>query len=167
MRPPTRSVASVGIESGVGVVGRSSGNGADGDDMRDTSSSSNNGDCPYPLSNGVHSRLCERFLSMVRAVGNTMLRPFRALWAAFNDWATGSYDEVFLQQLMERMEAEQEAAKENPKERAGRLKDAFVKAGTVLVRCYSALFFEMHGSEALTIMHLTFIEHVSCFVGTW
>ncbi len=151
MRPPTRSVAAVGVG-----VGRSSGNVAAGDVM-DTSTSSNNGDSPHP-SNWAHSRLCDRFLSMLRTVGNTMLYPFRGLWAAFKDWATGSYDEVFLQLLMERMEAEREAAKENPKERAGRLKDAFVKAGTVWVGCYSALIFETHGSEALKIMHLTFLE---------
>lgn len=103
--------------------------------------------CPYPPNNGVnddrsehHPTPFDRLLTMSRTIGSTMLQPLRALRAAINNWATGSYDEVFLRQLMERMEVEREAAKENPKDRARRLKEAFVKAGAVWVCWYSFHF---------------------------
>ncbi|KAL3761063.1 hypothetical protein ACHAWU_005200 [Discostella pseudostelligera] len=137
----------------IGSGGQTSGNERADNDARDTTSGLGAGDntdnssslttgdfqiCPYPPNNGVNDDRSEnqptpfdRFLTMSRTIGSTMLHPLRALRAAINNWATGSYDEVFLRQLMERMEAEREAAKENPNERARRLKEAFAKAGTV------------------------------------
>lgn len=134
---PSEAAASIDIESGGQSAGRSSGN-AEADAARGSGVSAANDSASL---NNTGDRTCPRpsnvFLSMSRTFGNAILHPFRALRTAINDWATGDYDEVFLRQLMERMEAEREAAKENPSERARRLKEAFVKAGTVWVRCYS------------------------------
>ncbi len=147
----TPTAAAVGEIVDVGGGGQTSGNERVGNDARDTtsglgaggnndiSSSLTTGEdqiCPYPPNNGVnddrsenHPTPFDRFLTVSRTIGSTMLHPLRALRAAINNWATGSYDEVFLRQLMERMEVEREAAKENPKDRARRLKEAFGKAG--------------------------------------
>ena len=162
MRSSATPTAASAVGEIVGVGGQTSGNESADNDARDTTyglsaggntdnaSSLTTGDfqiCPYPPNNGVnddrsehHPTPFDRFLTVSRTIGSTMLHPLRALRAAINNWATGSYDEVFLRQLMERMEVEREAAKENPKDRARRLKEAFVEAGTVWVCWYSFHF---------------------------
>ena len=142
---PSDNMIVIGVVESSDGVGQSSGNAGEAEvAARDTSSSdadaaglnnnnSSNTNNPTPI---------DRFLSISRTIGNTLIHPFRALGASINNWATGSYDEVFLRQLMERMEAEREAAKENPKDRARRLKEAFVKAGTVWVGLYCSKIHE-------------------------
>eukprot|EP00581_Thalassiosira_minuscula_P014580 CAMPEP_0183713286 /NCGR_PEP_ID=MMETSP0737-20130205/8167_1 /TAXON_ID=385413 /ORGANISM="Thalassiosira miniscula, Strain CCMP1093" /LENGTH=819 /DNA_ID=CAMNT_0025942047 /DNA_START=243 /DNA_END=2702 /DNA_ORIENTATION=- len=68
-----------------------------------------------------------RILAIPRAIGNVLIWPLRMIEAGVNDWAMENYDEVFLRQFMENLEAEREAARENPEERETRLKEAFVK----------------------------------------
>ena len=184
--PGEMSVLDINVDVGGG--GQTSGNERVGNDARDTTSGLGAGDntdnssslttgdfqiCPYPPNNGVNDDRSEnqptpfdRFLTMSRTIGSTMLHPLRALRAAINNWATGSYDEVFLRQLMERMEAEREAAKENPNERARRLKEAFAKAGTVWVCWNSFHFCSIPTYLILCDYHLTF-DHNFCFVGAW
>ena len=129
----------IGVVESSGV-GQSSGNAGEAEVVaaRDTSSGDDDaaGLNNNNISNTNNPSPFDRFLSISRTIGNTLIHPFRALGASINNWATGSYDEVFLRQLMERMEAERDAAKENPKDRARRLKEAFVKAGTVWVGSY-------------------------------
>jgi len=69
----------------------------------------------------------DRLRSVPRTIGNIVLYPLRLLEEGINGWATENYDEVFLRQFMERLEAERDAARENPDDREIRLKDAFVK----------------------------------------
>jgi len=68
-----------------------------------------------------------------KTIGNILLYPLRALEAGVNDWATENYDEVFLRQIIQRLEAEREAALENPDDRETRLKEAFEKQFMVWV----------------------------------
>lgn len=121
-------------------------NAATGTSIDESSSHNEIGDQPRPRPrhNGREDRegyrsSLDRFLSMPRSIGNALIRPLRALRANIDQWATGSYDEMFLRQLMERMEAEQEtakeAAKEPPQEREARLREAFVKARMIWVCC--------------------------------
>ena len=136
---PSDNMIVIGVVESSDGVGQSSGNAGEVEAAaRDTSSG--DGDAAglnnNNISNTNNPSPFDRFLSISRTIGNTLIHPFRALGASINNWATGSYDEVFLRQLMERMEAEREAAKENPKDRARRLKEAFVKAGTVWVGSY-------------------------------
>ncbi|KAL7554125.1 hypothetical protein ACHAWF_017543 [Thalassiosira exigua] len=76
---------------------------------------------PQPLTLGGRLR------AVPRAVASAAMYPLRLLEAGVNDWATEDYDEAFLRQFMERLEAEREAARENPDERKTRLEEAFVK----------------------------------------
>jgi len=69
----------------------------------------------------------DRLLSIPRTLGNIVMYPLRLIEAGINDWSTVNYDEVFMRQFMERLDAEREAARENPDEREVRLKEAFVK----------------------------------------
>ena len=78
----------------------------------------------------------DRLLSIPRTLGNIVMYPLRLIEAGINSWATVNYDEVFMRQFMERLDAEREAARENPDEREVRLKEAFVKECMVWVRCH-------------------------------
>lgn len=86
----------------------------------------------------------ERLLGVPRTIGNIILYPLRALEAGVNGWATQNHDEVFLRQFMERLEAETEAARENPDDREIRLKEAFMKecmvwVSSCLFNCFGLL----------------------------
>jgi len=73
----------------------------------------------------------DRLLIIPRTIASILMYPLRILEAGVNDWATENYDEVFLRQFMERLEAEREAAMESPEERETRLKEAFAQACVV------------------------------------
>jgi len=60
-------------------------------------------------------------------IGAAILYPLRMIEAGVNGWATENYDEAFLRNFMERLEAEREAAREDPDDREIRLRDAFAK----------------------------------------
>ena len=81
----------------------------------------------------VNRTVVGTLLSIPRAIGNALMYPLRLLEEGVNGWATQNYDEQFLRQFMERLEAEREAARENPDEREIRLKEAFEKECMVWV----------------------------------
>lgn len=82
--------------------------------------------------------------STLQRISHALSYPLRMLESGINSWATENQDEIFLRQFIERLDAEREAARENPDDRERRVKEAFVKECMIWVSCIVFQFCYMY-----------------------